>query len=125
MPNECGPRRKGGSGGRYLRAPGLFLRFTRRFSLGVTWVKGGNGFTWEAADLGTSQKMALSAWWQAAEALESGRYRLVVLDEVTYPIMFGWIGLNEVVDAIRRRSGWSPKATSGRCPSAPDATITP
>ncbi|MHB0979539.1 MAG: cob(I)yrinic acid a,c-diamide adenosyltransferase [Thermoleophilia bacterium] len=82
--------------------------------LGVTWVKGGDGFTWESSDLGNSEQQALSAWWQAAEALESGRYRLVVLDEVTYPVAFGWIGVDELVDAIRSRSAGVNVIVTGR-----------
>ena len=58
--------------------------------------------------------MALSAWWEAAEALESGRYRLVVLDEITYPMMFGWIGVEEVVDAIRLRADGVNVIATGR-----------
>ncbi len=90
-------------------------------TLGVTWVKGGNGFTWESPDLGTSQIMALSAWWHAAEALESGRYRLVVLDEITYAMAFGWIGVDEVVDAIRLRADGVNVIATGR--DAPEALV--
>jgi len=82
--------------------------------LGVTWVKGGDGFTWESPDLGRSQVVALSAWWQAAEALESGLYRLVVLDELTYPLAFGWMGVDEVVDAIRLRAAGVNVIVTGR-----------
>lgn len=90
-------------------------------TLGVTWVKGGDGFTWESPDLGKSELQALSAWWQAAEALESGRYRLVVLDEVTYPVAFGWIGVHEVVDAIRSRSAGVNVIVTGR--QAPEELV--
>lgn len=89
--------------------------------LGVTWVKGGDGFTWESPDLDRSEGLALSAWWQAAEALESGRYHLVVLDEVTYPMMFGWIGVDEVVDAIRLRADGVNVIATGR--NAPDELV--
>ena len=54
-------------------------------------------------------------------ALESGRYRLVVLDEVTYPVAFGWIGVHEVVDAIRSRSAGVNVIVTGR--QAPEELV--
>ena len=85
-------------------------------------MKGGDGFTWESPDhLGKSELAALSAWWQAAEALESGRYRLVVLDKVTYPVAFGWIGADEIADAIRSRSAGVNVIVTGR--NAPERLV--
>ena len=71
--------------------------------LGVTWVKGGDGFTWESSALGDSRRQAVATWVRAEEAIGSDRYRLVVLDEITLPVAFGWIDLERVVDSIRSR----------------------
>ena len=60
--------------------------------LGVTWLKRGDGFTWDSANMDASRDRALATWVRAKETLSSGEYRLVVLDEVTYPLAFGWIG---------------------------------
>ncbi len=59
--------------------------------LGVDWLKGGDGFTWESPDLETSAGRARAAWQLAAAAIAGGGYQLVVLDEITYPINYGWI----------------------------------
>jgi cob(I)alamin adenosyltransferase len=63
----------------------------------------GDGFTWDSDDLERSAEIARSAWELAKEAIASGRYELVVLDEVTYPVNWGWLDGNEVVSAISGR----------------------
>jgi len=63
----------------------------------------GDGFTWDSDDLERSAEMARSAWELAREAITSGRYELVVLDEVTYPVNWGWVDGNDVVSAISGR----------------------
>jgi cob(I)alamin adenosyltransferase len=37
------------------------------------------------------------------EKIRSGEYGLVVLDEITYPMNWGWISTAEVVEVIRNR----------------------
>lgn len=56
----------------------------------------------------------MATWARAGEALSSGQYQLVVLDEVTYPIAFGWIGVEEVVLAIRARASGVNVIATGR-----------
>ncbi len=63
----------------------------------------GDGFTWDSDDLERSAEIARSAWELAKEAIVSGRYELVVLDEVTYPINWGWVDESDVVSAISGR----------------------
>ncbi len=58
--------------------------------LGVDWLKGGDGFTWESPDLEKSEGRALAAWQLAAAAIAGGEYQLVVLDEITYPMNWAW-----------------------------------
>jgi cob(I)alamin adenosyltransferase len=72
--------------------------------LGVEWFAIGEGFTWDSEDLSRDQAVALEAWRQAASLLAAGTHRLVVLDEITYPMNWGWIDTDEVVAAIRDRS---------------------
>jgi len=71
--------------------------------LGVEWLKGGDGFTWESPDLDQSEGRARAAGQLAAAAIKGGEYQLVVLDEITYPMNWGWIDGNEVVDTIQSR----------------------
>ena len=71
--------------------------------LGVEWWSIGDGFTWESSDLSETELVARAAWDSARAAIASGAYDVVVLDEVTYPVNWGWIDVNDVVGAIRER----------------------
>jgi cob(I)alamin adenosyltransferase len=71
--------------------------------LGVEWWAGGDGFTWDSKDMERTEAVAREAWRVARERLATGAYGLVVLDEVTYPVSWGWIPAAEVVDVIAAR----------------------
>jgi len=71
--------------------------------LGVTWVTGGDGFTWESDDMEATEQAARDAWQTATDAISCGDYDLVILDEATYPVTFGWIGADEVVRTLKER----------------------
>jgi cob(I)alamin adenosyltransferase len=89
--------------------------------LGVDWLKGGDGFTWESPDLDQSEGRAAAAWQLAAAAIASGDYQLVVLDEITYPMNWGWIDSATVVEAIRSRPAAVNIIATGR--DAPAALV--
>jgi cob(I)alamin adenosyltransferase len=82
--------------------------------LGVEWWTLGDGFTWESEDLSRSEALARAAWETAREKIRSGAYDLVVLDEVTYPMVWGWIPTEEVVRTIRERPRHVNVVATGR-----------
>ncbi len=82
--------------------------------LGVEWLKGGDGFSWESPDLEKSEGRAAAAWRLAAEAIAGGAYQLVVLDEITYPMNWGWIDSEAVLRAIRERPPQTNIVATGR-----------
>jgi cob(I)alamin adenosyltransferase len=82
--------------------------------LGVDWLTGGDGFTWESTDLDQSEGRARSAWQLAAAALSSGDYQLVVLDEITYPINYAWLDGGAVIEAIASRPSHVNVVATGR-----------
>ena len=71
--------------------------------LGVTWITGGDGFTWESDDMDATIQAARDAWERATDAIASGDYDLVILDEATYPVTFGWIDGDRVVEVLESR----------------------
>ncbi|MEX2255465.1 MAG: cob(I)yrinic acid a,c-diamide adenosyltransferase [Acidimicrobiia bacterium] len=71
--------------------------------LGVEWFAIGEGFTWDSPDLGEDAARAQAAWAQARDLIRAGDHRLVVLDEITYPMTWGWIDTADVVETIRSR----------------------
>ena len=89
--------------------------------LGVDWFAVGEGFTWDSDDLTQDEAVAREGWRQAADLLGSATHRLVILDEVTYPMNWGWIDTGEVVAAIRDRSPKVNVVCTGR--DAPEALV--
>ena len=87
--------------------------------LGVAWLKGGDGFSWESKDLDASARRAVDAWRIARETIAAGEHKLVVLDEITYPINWGWIDGGEVGAAIRGRPERVNVIATGRDAPAP------
>jgi cob(I)alamin adenosyltransferase len=71
--------------------------------VGMDWFALGDGFTWDSEDISESEAIARAAWRRAKEIITAGEYDLVILDEVTYPINWGWIDGAEVVETIRSR----------------------
>ena len=50
----------------------------------------------------------------AADRIRSDQYRLIVLDEITYPVNYGWIPLHDVVRAIASRPSRLNVIATGR-----------
>ena len=82
--------------------------------LGVEWHSMGDGFTWESDDLEETSAKGRHAWAVAREKLSSGAYDLLVLDELTYVITFGWVPVDEVVAGIRDRAPHTNVVVTGR-----------
>ena len=82
--------------------------------LGIEWWTGGDGFSWDSEDLDRSAALARAAWAAAKEMIGSGDYELVVLDEITYPMNWGWIPVEEVARTIRERPAHVSIFATGR-----------
>ncbi len=72
-------------------------------SLGVDWFAAGDGFTWDSDDLDESAAMARAAWAFAKDTINGGAYKLVIMDEISYAITWGWIDGDDVVRTITDR----------------------
>lgn len=69
--------------------------------LGIEWYKTGDGFTWTSKDIDETRAKALHGWELAKQKIASGEYDLVILDEFTYPLAFGWLDPGEVIEWLR------------------------
>ena len=69
-------------------------------SLGVEWYSAGDGFTWDSEDLDETRAKAAAAWEFSAALVMAGNHRLVVLDEISYAMTWGWIDPHEVAAAM-------------------------
>lgn len=88
---------------------------------GVDWWAGGDGFTWDSDDLDRSAELARSAWGTARARILAGDHDLVVLDEITYPMNWGWVATAEVVQTIRVRPRHVHVIATGR--DAPEELV--
>jgi cob(I)alamin adenosyltransferase len=89
--------------------------------LGIEFRANGEGFTWDVDDLDASIAAARRAWDEAARTIAAGEHELVVLDEVTYPMRWGWIDTDAVSAALRDRPRHVSVVLTGR--DAPEAIV--
>lgn len=82
--------------------------------LGIEIVPLGDGFTWRSEDLEKDRKLALECWEICKDKILNGEYDMIVLDEITYPITFGWLDIADVLDIIQRRPKWMHVIITGR-----------
>ena len=82
----------------------------------VTWHKIGSGWSWSRKG-GTEDDHAAAAaegWQEIKRALAEERHDLYVLDEFTYPMTWGWIDVDDVVEALTTRPGRQHVVITGR-----------
>ncbi|MBO0715242.1 MAG: cob(I)yrinic acid a,c-diamide adenosyltransferase [Acidimicrobiales bacterium] len=89
--------------------------------LGVEWHTLGDGFTWESTDLDATAARARHAWEVAKAKLRSGDYDLLILDEITYAMTYGWVPVEEVVAGLQDRAPRTNVVITGR--DAPEEIV--
>lgn len=72
-------------------------------ALGIPHEGLGDGFSWRSQDLEKSKQIAREGWQKAKAAILSGEYDLIVLDEITYPISWGWFEVEDVIETLKQR----------------------
>lgn len=82
--------------------------------LGIDWWTVGDGFTWDSTDLAATAERNAHGWQLAREKLASGDYDLVILDEITYLVNYGWVDAHDVVSGITGRWAKTNVVMTGR-----------
>jgi len=82
--------------------------------LGIEWATMGDGFTWESTDIDETAAKARHAWELSKVKLASGDYDMLILDEVTYAVTYGWVDVADMVQAITHRSPRTNVVITGR-----------
>src|ERR1700688_3173333 len=82
--------------------------------LGIEWSTMGDGFTWESTDLDETAAKGRHAWELSRTKLASGDYDLLILDELTYAVTYGWIDVQDVVAGIVHRAPKTNVVITGR-----------
>ena len=89
--------------------------------MGFELIPLGAGFTWLSKDLDKDRALAQRCWALCREKIESASYDVLVLDEMTYPLNYGWLDLGEVLEVLRHRPPSLHVVITGR--DAPAALI--
>ena len=82
----------------------------------VEWHKMGSGWSW-ARKAGSEEDHAADAaegWQEIKRRLAAETHRLYVLDEFTYPIAWGWVDVDDVVETLVNRPGQQHVVITGR-----------
>jgi|TARA_B100000745_G_scaffold252812_1_gene175042 cob(I)alamin adenosyltransferase len=89
--------------------------------MGIEMRAMGDGFTWRSKDLDQSADLAREQWEECKTVIASGDYDVIVLDEFTYPMHYGWVDTAEVIDALKVRPDMLHVIITGR--NAPEALV--
>ncbi len=85
----------------------------------VVWHVLGEGFTWDTQDLARDMETARRGWTIVQAMLRDPSIDLLVLDELTYPVKFGWLDIADVLSDLQSRPSMQHVVITGR--AAPDA----
>ena len=82
----------------------------------VEWHKMGAGWSWtrKAGTDEDHQAAAVEGWREIQRRIAAERHDLYVLDEFTYPMKWGWVDVDEVVQTLRDRPGHQHIVITGR-----------
>jgi len=72
------------------------------------------GFTWETQDRSKDIAAANETWIKAEEFLCDSSYELVILDELTYMLTYGYLEKSRVLEAIKNRPKNQHAVITGR-----------
>lgn len=81
---------------------------------GVSWHVLGEGFTWETQHLARDIETAQRGWEVVRGLLRDPAIELVVLDELTYPLKYGWLDLATVLADLAARPLQQHVVVTGR-----------
>jgi cob(I)alamin adenosyltransferase len=81
---------------------------------GVEWHVTGDGFTWDTQNREQDIATAERGWAIAARMLADPSYQLVVLDELTYLLSYGYLDADVVLDALAHRPPMQHVVVTGR-----------
>ncbi len=89
-------------------------RALRDFGDLVTFLRLGEGYTWETQDRERDTTVARKAWGKAVECLQNPEYAMVVLDELNIAVQHDYIEVVDVLEAVRNRPVMQHVVITGR-----------
>lgn len=70
---------------------------------GLDFFMMGAGFTWDTNNRDLDIQTTIKTWEKCKECVMSGKYRLVVWDEINYVIDYGFLPLDAVLEFLRKK----------------------
>ncbi|MCK4705021.1 MAG: cob(I)yrinic acid a,c-diamide adenosyltransferase [Gammaproteobacteria bacterium] len=83
----------------------------------VTWHVLGEGSTWDTQNLARDTETAQRGWAVVQDMLKDPSLDLIVLDELTYPIKYGWLDLETILSDLKNRPPMQHVVITGRAAS--------
>ena len=85
--------------------------------IGIEIVPQGAGFVFPGRgvkNVEESRRLSIQQWERARELISSGEYQVVALDELTYPLNFGWLSTQDVIETLKGRPAQVHVVITGR-----------
>ncbi|NOI57056.1 cob(I)yrinic acid a,c-diamide adenosyltransferase [Vibrio coralliilyticus] len=82
--------------------------------LGVEFQVMATGFTWETQNKATDTEAAQKVWQECKRMLSDESIDVILFDELTYMVSYGYIELDEVVEALNSRPKMQSVVITGR-----------
>ena len=89
-------------------------QFFNKFPDQLDWHTMGEGFTWDTQDKARDIAAAEAAFARAKDMMASGKYDLVVLDEINIAMRYDYLAVDAVLDGLKARSGQTSVILTGR-----------
>lgn len=99
----------------------FFRRVGESMPGSIEWHVTGEGFTWDTQNHARDVEVAEKAWDIARQYLADPEFGLVVLDEFTYVLKYGWLNIDKVLETLAIRPPMQHVIITGR--AAPDALV--
>lgn len=82
--------------------------------LGVEFQVMATGFTWETQNKAADTEAAQGVWQECKRMLQDDSIDVILFDELTYMVSYGYIDLDEVVEALNNRPKMQSVVITGR-----------
>ncbi len=89
-------------------------RVFRSFGDRVTFLRMGEGYTWETQDRERDTRFAQQAWEQASAFMRDPSYAMVILDEFNIVLQHHYVDLAEVLSRVQARPSMQHVVVTGR-----------
>lgn len=89
-------------------------QFFERFPEEVAWHTMGDGFTWNTQNAEQDAIAANAALAKGADMMASGKFELIVMDEINIALRYDYIDVADVIAALNKRSDKTGVILTGR-----------